>query len=142
MDHYQALLLLQTKIGHPSDEAEAEELVKVLEYIPLAISQAAAYIRQRAPQSSVAKYLQDFRKSEHRKTTLLHHDAGDLCRDPSASKSITVTWTISFDHIRAMRSSAAELLSLMSFFRPTAYTRISISKQPRNFKRRQSQHGQ
>lgn len=116
MDHNQALDLLRIKIGDIHDDAEAGELVKTLEYMPLAVSQAAAYIRQRAPRSSIAKYLHDFRKSEHRKATLLNHDAGDLRRDPSASNSITITWYISFDHIRGTRPSAAELLSLMSFF--------------------------
>src|SRR5204863_6675652 len=32
------------------------------------------------------------------------------------SNSVITTWQISFDYIRSMRPSAAELLSLMSFF--------------------------
>jgi tetratricopeptide (TPR) repeat protein len=116
MDNEQAVALLRTKLGFIPTDEDAGQLVKALDCIPLAISQAAAYIRQRAPRSSVTKYLHDFRKSEYKKTSLLSHDAGDLRRDPSASNSITVTWYMSFDHIRATRPTAAELLSLMSFF--------------------------
>jgi tetratricopeptide (TPR) repeat protein len=116
MDQDHALALLQTKTGDSSNEEAATDLVKALDFMPLAISQAAAYIRQRAPRSSVGKYLSEFRKSEHGRSNLLDYDAGDLRRDPSASNSITTTWQISFDHIRSVRLSAAELLSLMSFF--------------------------
>ncbi|OCL05553.1 TPR-like protein [Glonium stellatum] len=116
MDQDHALALLQTKTGDRSHEETAIELVKALDFMPLAISQAAAYIRQRAPRSSVVKYLSEFRKSEHSKANLLNYDAGDLRRDSSASNSITMTWQISFDHIRALKPSAGELLSLMSFF--------------------------
>jgi tetratricopeptide (TPR) repeat protein len=116
MDQDHALALLQTKTGDSSNEEAATDLVKALDYMPLAISQAAAYIRQRAPRSSVVKYLSEFRKSERGKASLLDYDAGDLRRDPSASNSITTTWQISFDHIRSVSPSAAELLSLMSFF--------------------------
>ncbi|TGO25601.1 hypothetical protein BPAE_0076g00020 [Botrytis paeoniae] len=47
---------------------------------------------------------------------LLHHNGEQLRRDWEANNSILVTWQISFDCIRKTRSSAADLLSLMSFF--------------------------
>ena len=47
---------------------------------------------------------------------LLEHDAGDLRRDGGVSNAILTIWQISFDCIRAKRRSAADLLSLMSFF--------------------------
>ncbi|KLU88796.1 hypothetical protein MAPG_07779 [Magnaporthiopsis poae ATCC 64411] len=61
MDLQDALLLLKKKLGPPSDPATAKDLVQALGCIPLAISQAAAYIQTRAPISSVEKYLADFR---------------------------------------------------------------------------------
>jgi hypothetical protein len=84
--------------------------------MPLAIVQAAAYIKQRAPRCSPQQYLEEFRKSDKRKTSLLNHEAGHLRRDPEAKNSILITWQISFDHLRDTRPSAADLLSLMSFF--------------------------
>ncbi|KAK4031908.1 hypothetical protein C8A01DRAFT_51165 [Parachaetomium inaequale] len=51
-----------------------------------------------------------------RQVRLLAHDAGDLRRGRRASNSILTTWWISFERIRSERRSAADLLSLMSFF--------------------------
>ncbi|KAK4660693.1 hypothetical protein QC762_0021600 [Podospora pseudocomata] len=111
-----ALTLLEKKLGSPADLDVAADLVQALDLVPLAISQAAAYIQARAPRSSPEKYLTKFRKSEHRKSSLLQYDAGDLRRDGGASNAVLTTWQISFDYIRSKRRSAADLLSLMSFF--------------------------
>ncbi|KAH8753343.1 hypothetical protein F5883DRAFT_690792, partial [Diaporthe sp. PMI_573] len=54
--------------------------------------------------------------SERRKLSLLNRDKESLRRDRSASNSVIVTWQISFESIRSERPSAADLLSLMSFF--------------------------
>ncbi|KAK4651778.1 LOW QUALITY PROTEIN: hypothetical protein QC762_0096210 [Podospora pseudocomata] len=110
------LALLEKKLGSPADLDVAADLVQALDLVPLAISQAAAYIQARAPRSSPEKYLAEFRKSEHRKSSLLQYDAGDLRRDGGASNAVLTTWQISFDYIRSKRPSAADLLSLMSFF--------------------------
>ncbi|KAK4656406.1 LOW QUALITY PROTEIN: hypothetical protein QC762_0060060 [Podospora pseudocomata] len=65
-----ALALLEKKLGSPADLDVAADLVQALDLVPLAISQAAAYIQARAPRSSPEKYLAEFRKSEHRKSSL------------------------------------------------------------------------
>ncbi|KAK3340812.1 hypothetical protein B0H65DRAFT_529706 [Neurospora tetraspora] len=111
-----ALLLLERKLSLLSDKDSAEELVRALEYVPLAISQAAAYIQKRSPRSSVEKYLAEFRKGESERAWLLSHDEGEFRREGGASSAILATWQISFEHIRSKRASAADLLSLMSFF--------------------------
>ncbi|KAK3376527.1 hypothetical protein B0T24DRAFT_648420 [Lasiosphaeria ovina] len=111
-----ALTLLEKKLGSPPDADVAVGLVQALDLVPLAISQAAAYILARAPRSSPEKYLTEFRKSEGKKSSLLQYDAGDLRRDGGASNAILTTWQISFGYIRSKRPSAADLLSLMSFF--------------------------
>ncbi|WPJ65283.1 hypothetical protein SMAC4_13902 [Sordaria macrospora] len=111
-----ALLLLERKLSLLSDKDSAEELVRALEYVPLAISQAAAYIQRMSPRSSVKKYLAEFHKGESKRARLLSHDAGEFRREGGASSAILTTWRISFEHIRSKRASAADLLSLMSFF--------------------------
>ncbi len=111
-----ALTLLEKKLGPLPDRDVAADLVRALDLVPLAISQAAAYIQARAPRSSPEKYLAEFWESERRRSRLLEHDAGDLRRDGGASNAILTTWQISFDYIRSQRRSAADLLSLMSFF--------------------------
>ncbi|KAL8364594.1 hypothetical protein RB595_003740 [Gaeumannomyces hyphopodioides] len=111
-----ALLLLKKKLGPLRNTDTAKALVQALDLVPLAISQAAAYIQARSPLSSVGEYLAEFHKGERKRTRLLGHDAGDLRRDGGASNAILTTWQISFEHIRSKRSSAADLLALMSFF--------------------------
>jgi tetratricopeptide (TPR) repeat protein len=64
----------------------------------------------------VQQYLEEYRQSDSRATSLLNQGAGHLRRDRSASNAILTTWQMSFDHVRRSRPSAAELLSLMSFF--------------------------
>ncbi|KAF2010518.1 hypothetical protein BU24DRAFT_436620 [Aaosphaeria arxii CBS 175.79] len=119
MDEAQSLALLRKKQGVQADKsngAELAELAAALEYIPLAITQAAAYILRSAPRCSVARYLEEFRRSDGGMTSLLNHEAGHLRRDKEAKNSIIITWQISFEHLRQYKPSAAELLSLMSFF--------------------------
>ncbi|KAK5987383.1 Kinesin light chain 1 [Cladobotryum mycophilum] len=118
MTEADALTLLEKRLESLSDVGVATNLIKALDLIPLAISQAAAYIQARAPRSSLDKYLAEFQESERKKFRLLGHDAGDLRRDGGASNAILTTWQISFDYIRSKRLSAADLLSLMSFFDP------------------------
>jgi tetratricopeptide (TPR) repeat protein len=91
-------------------------LATTLDRMPLALVQAAAYIRERAPRYSVRQYIEEYWQSDRRKTSLLNQEAGHLRRDAAASNSVLITWQISFDHIRSTRQSAAGLLSLMSFF--------------------------
>ncbi|KAF2818232.1 hypothetical protein CC86DRAFT_309623, partial [Ophiobolus disseminans] len=116
MDKAQALALFKKKLRVEEDNGDIVELAAALEYMPLALVQAAAYIWQSAPRCSVAQYLEDFRHSESEKTSLLNHEAGQLRRDPEAKNSIIITWQISFEHLRHHRPTAADLLSLMSFF--------------------------
>jgi hypothetical protein len=116
MDETQALALFGKKLEAQGDNSNVAELAAVLEYMPLAIVQAAAYISQRAPLYSVAKYLEEFRKSERKRLRLLAHDDGQLQRDWEAKSAITVTWQISFEYIQQTQLGAADLLSLMSFF--------------------------
>ena len=116
MDQAHALALLQAKLKENFEHVDAIELVQELDYMPLAITQAAAYISQRAPRATVSKYLQDLRKGDQGRTKLLGNDVGDSRRDSTASNSIISTWQISFEHIRSEKPSATRLLSLMSLF--------------------------
>lgn len=42
-----------------------------LDYIPLAITQAAAYINRRAPRITISGYLKEFHKNDKKKANLL-----------------------------------------------------------------------
>jgi hypothetical protein len=116
MDEAHAVSLFERKLSTQGDRKDILELVAALDFMPLAIVQAAAYISQRAPRCSVRKYIEKFQKTDKSKTSLLTHEGGQLRRDRDAKSSIIVTWQISFDTLQRERPSAAELLSLMSFF--------------------------
>jgi tetratricopeptide (TPR) repeat protein len=99
-----------------SDVTDVAELATALDYMPLALVQAAAYIRKRAPRCSVRQYLDEYRDGDNRKASLLKQAAGHLRRDETAINAVLLTWQISFEHVRRSRTSATNLLSLMSFF--------------------------
>ncbi|KAF2175866.1 hypothetical protein K469DRAFT_52280 [Zopfia rhizophila CBS 207.26] len=116
MDQAHALALLRNKLDGSFEQDDAAALVEALDYMPLAITQAAAYISQRAPRATVSRYLQDLRKGDQDRAKLLEMDIEDSRRDGTASNSIIATWQISFEHILRARPSATQLLSLMSLF--------------------------
>lgn len=118
MERSEALELLRTKLQSPAESQESLqlELVIALESMPLAITQAASYIRHRAPRCSISQYLKSFLESDYDAIRLLKMEAGHPRRDWEASNSILRTWQISFNHLCQTRPSATNLLSLMSFF--------------------------
>ena len=116
MDEEHAIQLLEKKLGRQSNREDVAVLARELDFIPLAITQAAAYIQQRGDRWSVQQYLERLRKNNKAKISLLDQDDGNLRRDEEASNSVLLTWQISFEHIREIRPSAADLLSLMSLF--------------------------
>ncbi|CAG8220880.1 unnamed protein product [Penicillium salamii] len=112
----ETLDLIQKKVDLFEASQEILELVEELEFMPLAIVQAAAYIRHRAPRRSISQYLEKLRKGDGVAIRLLNYEGGHLYRDWEAKNAISATWQISFDHIRRIRPFAADILSLMSFF--------------------------
>ncbi|KAG5656825.1 hypothetical protein KAF25_010378, partial [Fusarium avenaceum] len=118
MDDDQGLQLLHSKLIRKCDDSVAIELLRNLDFIPLAITQAAAYINRRSPRESAETYLTTFLESDQSKRNLSNRDAGDLRRDETGSNSVITTWQVTFEHIRREKPSAAKLLSFMSFFNP------------------------
>ncbi|KAK4898080.1 hypothetical protein LTR49_027892 [Elasticomyces elasticus] len=113
MSEDEAEALLESKLGQSSHDNR--ELVLALDRIPLAISQLAAYIRERTPRCSVQQYREEIEQSRALRTSLLRRDVLLPSRDAEASSSVLLTWQISFEHLCDTRRSSAELLSLMSF---------------------------
>ncbi|KAJ5946197.1 hypothetical protein N7454_003036 [Penicillium verhagenii] len=122
MERSKALDLLRNTLNKSEDLDQSEDslssqqLVKELDFMPLAIVQAASFIRERGCRYSVTQYLQEFQESDREAIKLLKKEASNLNRVPEAKNSILVTWQISFDYIRHTKPSAADLLSLMSLF--------------------------
>jgi tetratricopeptide (TPR) repeat protein len=116
MDREDALTLFQRRLGQDFEQGDAAALVEALDYMSLAISQAAAYINKRTPLVTVSRYMYDLQKGDRDRATLLETDLEDLRRDGTSSNSILATWQISFEHINKTRPSASRLLSIMSLF--------------------------
>ncbi|KAJ4329684.1 hypothetical protein N0V95_010165, partial [Ascochyta clinopodiicola] len=131
MNEGEGLQLLRNKLRDPPIEESAVALLHALDCIPLAITQAAAYINRRA-RMTVAGYLREFQRNSNKRESLLNWDAGELRRDESASNSVVTTWQMSFEQIRYERRSAAELLSLMSFFSPQGIPELTLRRYSRD----------
>ncbi|KAI0192528.1 hypothetical protein F4808DRAFT_475484 [Astrocystis sublimbata] len=139
MNQAEALELLETKLGQHYDEVSGQELVEALGHLPLAINQAAAYIYQTTPLTSVKLYLQEMRRFEqkvqdemppasegtypkdfeHRERKQWHHLSQEIRnsrRDWDAPKSVIASFRISFEHIRSQNLSTVHTLSRMAYF--------------------------
>lgn len=131
MDKTEAVDLLKKKLNISEDREDLEQLAESLEFVPMALIQAASYIAHPSRSCSVSQYLEDIRKSDRRALKLLQHEAGLLSQDCEASTSIIFTWQKFFSGIHGERPSAADLLSLMSFFERQGIP-ISILRDPQS----------
>ncbi|KAF1818247.1 uncharacterized protein K489DRAFT_391284 [Dissoconium aciculare CBS 342.82] len=129
MDEADAMTLVARKLRRITDTAGHRQLVGALEYMPLAITQAAAFLQQSRRKYTIERYMEDLERLDASEGALLDRDHGDLRRDPDASNSIILTWQISFEHIRRTRRSAADLLSLMCLCDRNSVPELLISPQ-------------
>jgi tetratricopeptide (TPR) repeat protein len=113
MSEGEASLLMTSKLGRWEDEIS--DLVSALDLMPLAISQAASYIRARGSRWSVQKYREEMEESRKSRTSLLRYEMPLPNRDKYATNSVFLTWQISFEYVNENHRSAADLLSFMSF---------------------------
>jgi tetratricopeptide (TPR) repeat protein len=116
MEEVTALALLRKKLGVHHAEHAALQLARELDFMPLALTQAAAYICQSDGRCSIQRYLKELGQCDNSGESILDFDERDLRRDRESSNSVMLTWQISFNRIRETSPSSADLLSLMSFF--------------------------
>jgi len=93
-------------------EADAMMLVQELSYLPLAITQAAAFISEN--NLTVSEYLETLFAGDEDVKELLSEHLEDSRRDLGTENSVMRTWKLSFDQISKGVPRAAEILSLMS----------------------------
>lgn len=114
MSHQEAQDLLGLWEIESSDSVQyldhSRNLLEALGYIPLAITQAAAFVSEN--HISLSKYVQMFRSKSVQ--GLLIEDLEDPRRDLQSENSIFKTWKMSFDLIIKQTPRAAEILSLMA----------------------------
>lgn len=106
--------LLRSRLPGAHSEEHIFELLEELEYIPLAITQAAAFMSKR--RRSIPQYLELYRKSDSARVRMLSYEFSDHGRQYNSMESVAKTWTISFESIRKGNPRSADLLSLMCYF--------------------------
>ncbi|KOC13590.1 kinesin light chain, partial [Aspergillus flavus AF70] len=98
---------------YPSDNSETVvNLLTELEYLPLAITQAAAYINTN--KSSISEYLRLLKKTEQDAVALISTDFGDQTRYRNSMNAVAKTWTITFNKILECDTLATDLLAFIS----------------------------
>ncbi|KAL2168122.1 hypothetical protein VTG60DRAFT_386 [Thermothelomyces hinnuleus] len=98
------------------DEAATAELLKELTYLPLAITQAAAYINMK--QIPLAQYVELLHGTQQDMVSLMSKEFRDHTRYPGVQNAVATTWLVSFDQIRKSDRAAADLLSFISCIEP------------------------
>ena len=115
MTTIEAETLLRSRISEDDwSDKDAHELLKELSYLPLAITQAAAFINENG--DSLGKYLDLLRTSDADVGELLSEEIYDMRRDGETRHSVIRTWKLSFEQIQREKPRAAEILSLMAIF--------------------------
>ena len=118
MTKSEAKELLSKRLGRKNrglNDLNSDELCRVLEYLPLAITQAAAFISK--TDITVDEYLGLFHTSDTEMQILLSKDLRDQRRnlqDSGIPNSVIRAWKVTFDQIREQDVRASEILSLMA----------------------------
>ncbi|RDW63506.1 hypothetical protein BP6252_11051 [Coleophoma cylindrospora] len=105
--------LLRCKIpsGDRLVTQEMQSLLEILGFIPLAITQAAAFIQENG--IAVRQYINELQQSDSDLQDYLEEHIPDPRRYPESENSVIRTWKLSFDQIARQNTRAANLLSLM-----------------------------
>ena len=111
-----AVRYLSTRTGVDAD-ASAYDVAEALGYLPLALSQAAAYIEQTG--CGFGGYLA-LLKAHPAETLKLRATSSD------AEKAIATIWEISFDRVSTANPAAIDLLGLFAFLSPDRIPRALL----------------
>ena len=103
----------------------ADMLLKELDYIPLAITQAGAFVK-RNKLSSLKFYLGKLCQFHLNVQDVLSYELYDARRQAGTPNAIFRTWQISYQQIQLDNTEAANMLSLMAVFDNQAIPRILL----------------
>ncbi|KAJ4029716.1 hypothetical protein NW761_009724 [Fusarium oxysporum] len=115
MDEHEATQLLRQGLQQ-ADETEKDllDLSSRLEFLPLALVQAAAFIQENS--ITVCEYLELLDGSQDDLVELLNEEFETVGRDSDTPRAVAQTWMLSFQQIERQYLFASELLSLMCLF--------------------------
>ena len=104
----------------PQDHERADELVRELGGLPLALDQAGAYMEETP--CSIDEYLRLYRT---RRAALLKLRGGLVSDHPA---SVATTWSLAFASVEQAKPAAADLLRLCAFLYPDAIPEDMLRK--------------
>jgi Flp pilus assembly protein TadD, contains TPR repeats len=119
VDHRTAMKILENSLiqeGLLHDNYATNALIEQLAFLPLAISQAAAYINEN--RILLSDYLSLFKEREANAAELLSEEFEDDRRYAEIQNPVLTTWLISFQQIQNLNKLAADYLSFMACINP------------------------
>ncbi|KAF4949930.1 hypothetical protein FGADI_8531 [Fusarium gaditjirri] len=127
MDDEDAKALLRGSLiekEHMQDMVLIDKLLQELTYLPLAITQASAYMNVNG--ISVNEYLRLLQNTDQDMVELLSCAFRDSTHYDSSQGAVATTWIISFNQIRALHEDASTILSIISYLEPKAIPRALL----------------
>ncbi|KAF5648586.1 kinesin light chain [Fusarium sp. NRRL 52700] len=127
MDDEDAKALLQGSLiekDQMQDTALIDKLLHKLAYLPLAITQASAYMK--INEISVQEYLRLLQNTEQDMVELLSCGFRDKAHYDSSQGAVATTWIVSFKQLRALHEDAATILSVAAHLEPKAIPRALL----------------
>ncbi|NEQ54263.1 MAG: TIR domain-containing protein [Leptolyngbya sp. SIO3F4] len=97
----------------PAEKDAAAMLVKELDYLPLALEQAGAFILRR--QLKFSTYLSQYRRQ---RLTLLDRQLPTVGNEQQPNRSVRTTWQLNFQAVQGINPASAELLRFSAFVAP------------------------
>ena len=108
-----SLNLIRSRLTQPDyDDTDLSPLATMLGHIPLALTQACAYIEANEPMT-ISEYCAIFRISQDTQERLFGKASYDLRRVPDIPNAVITTWHVSFEHLKAHDQFAAGVLSFL-----------------------------
>ncbi|EXL39028.1 hypothetical protein FOCG_18351 [Fusarium oxysporum f. sp. radicis-lycopersici 26381] len=129
MDKRDARALLQNSLiqkEQMQDTVLVDKLLHELAYLPLAITQASAYMK--INKASIKKYLWLLQNTDQDMVELLSVGFRDGTHYDAAQGAVVTTWIVSFKQIRALHEEAATLLSFAACLEPKAIPRALLPR--------------
>ncbi|EWY79241.1 hypothetical protein FOYG_17582 [Fusarium oxysporum NRRL 32931] len=101
-----------------TNEEVTSHLLTLLAHLPLAITQAAAYMNEN--QIPLTEYLQLFENTDRDRIELLSAEFQDDTRYEQSQDPVATTWFISFNQIRKADELASRILMFLAYVEPKA----------------------
>ena len=105
-------IMLSTTDFDEKDKEDAKRLGQILDYLPLAISQAAAYIEVKS--LDIHTYLQIYEQKKIEMLSTKFESPGR--EDSEVPNAVVATWKLSLESIQGKDPRAVDMLSLMAFY--------------------------